>query len=113
LNAYYHMAWLRLGSRHFAIFDSLPTLDLTGKHYDPFPLGPVNEVLHGKLSNGLTYYIRQANKPQNRAAIALAVKIGSAAEEETERGVAHILEHLAFNATEVRKSPCRCFLPCR
>ena len=42
-----------------------------------------------------------ASKPKDRAALALAVNVGSLVEEEHERGVAHILEHLAFNATEV------------
>lgn len=47
------------------------------------------------------YYVRRCAKPKQRAAIALAVRVGSVVEEEGERGVAHILEHLAFNATEV------------
>ncbi|KAL8160831.1 hypothetical protein V2J09_012320 [Rumex salicifolius] len=55
---------------------------------------------HGKLENGLTYYVRCNPKPQKRAALALAVKIGSVVEEEIERGVAHIVEHLAFSATK-------------
>jgi predicted Zn-dependent peptidase len=45
--------------------------------------------------------VRRCAKPKQRAAIALAVRVGSVVEEEGERGVAHILEHLAFNATEV------------
>lgn len=55
---------------------------------------------HGKLDNGLTYYVRSNPKPQNRAALALAVKVGSVLEEEFERGVAHIVEHLAFSSTK-------------
>ena len=47
------------------------------------------------------YYVAHASKPKDRAALALAVGVGSLVEEEPERGVAHILEHLAFNATEV------------
>ena len=43
----------------------------------------------------------RASKPKDRVALALAVNVGSLVEEESERGVAHILEHLAFNATEV------------
>lgn len=65
------------------------------------PLGPPDELLHGTLDSGLQYYVRRCSKPRKRAAIALAVKVGSLAEDEEERGVAHILEHLAFNATEV------------
>ncbi|OIT04261.1 PREDICTED: zinc protease PQQL-like [Nicotiana attenuata] len=57
-------------------------------------------VEYGKLENGLTYYVRSNSKPKMRAALALAVKAGSVLEEEEERGVAHIVEHLAFSATE-------------
>ncbi|KAL3829959.1 hypothetical protein ACJIZ3_018761 [Penstemon smallii] len=54
---------------------------------------------YGQLKNGLTYYVRCNSKPKMRAALALAVKVGSVLEEEEERGVAHIVEHLAFSAT--------------
>lgn len=47
------------------------------------------------------YYVRKCNKPKQRAALGLAVKVGSVVEADTEQGVAHIVEHLAFNATEV------------
>lgn len=40
------------------------------------------------------YYVRAVKKPKDRASIALAVRIGSVVEEEHERGVAHIVEHL-------------------
>lgn len=56
-------------------------------------------VDYGRLDNGLTYYVRSNPKPRMRAALALAVKAGSVLEEEEERGVAHIVEHLAFSAT--------------
>ncbi|KAK4415627.1 Zinc protease PQQL-like [Sesamum alatum] len=57
-------------------------------------------VDYGRLTNGLTYYVRSNSKPKMRAALALAVKVGSVLEEEEERGVAHIVEHLAFSATK-------------
>ncbi|KAL0374453.1 UNVERIFIED_CONTAM: Zinc protease PQQL-like [Sesamum radiatum] len=57
-------------------------------------------VQYGRLANGLTYYVRSNSKPKMRAALALAVKVGSVLEEEEERGVAHIVEHLAFSATK-------------
>nr|KYP67514.1 putative zinc protease pqqL [Cajanus cajan] len=56
-------------------------------------------VDYGTLHNGLRYYVRCNSKPRMRAALALAVKAGSVLEEEDERGVAHIVEHLAFSAT--------------
>ena len=46
------------------------------------------------------YYVRTIKKPKARAAVSLAVKVGSVAERDTEQGVAHILEHLAFSATQ-------------
>lgn len=57
-------------------------------------------VQYGRLDNGLYYYVRSNSKPRMRAALSLAVKAGSVLEEEDERGVAHIVEHLAFSATK-------------
>ncbi|GKV11869.1 hypothetical protein SLEP1_g23087 [Rubroshorea leprosula] len=57
-------------------------------------------VDYGRLDNGLVYYVRRNPKPRMRAALALVVKVGSVLEEEDERGVAHIVEHLAFSATK-------------
>lgn len=50
------------------------------------------------------YYVRTCQKPKARAALQLVLKVGSIVEEEHERGIAHIVEHLAFNASEVRYS---------
>lgn len=66
---------------------------------EPLAETPVG-VDYGVLENGLTYYVRCNTKPRMRAALALAVKVGSVLEEEDERGVAHIVEHLAFSATK-------------
>ena len=63
------------------------------------PLGP-EDLLYSQLDNGLTYYVRRNAKPQRRAALALVVRVGSLSETEDARGVAHFVEHLAFNATE-------------
>ncbi|OEL21818.1 Zinc protease PQQL-like [Dichanthelium oligosanthes] len=65
---------------------------------EPLPVDPVGAT-YGRLANGLTYYVRSNPKPRMRAALSLAVKVGSVVEEEDERGVAHIVEHLAFSAT--------------
>ncbi|CAI9100506.1 OLC1v1037622C1 [Oldenlandia corymbosa var. corymbosa] len=65
---------------------------------DPLPEEPFG-VDYGRLENGLTYYVRSNSKPRMRAALSLAVKAGSVLEENEERGVAHIVEHLAFSAT--------------
>ena len=58
------------------------------------------QVVRGTLSNGLSYYIRHNEEPRDRAHIALAVKAGSVHEEEGQRGLAHFVEHMAFNGTE-------------
>lgn len=64
------------------------------------PSVPVdNAVRIGKLPNGLTYYIRYNNWPENRAEFYIAQKVGSLQEEEEQRGLAHFLEHMCFNGT--------------
>ena len=62
------------------------------------PMSP--NVTIGALDNGLRYYIRANSEPENRAFFRLVVNVGSLAEEADERGVAHFLEHMAFNGTE-------------
>jgi len=61
---------------------------------------PQDKLSHGVLPNGLRYLVRSNARPAARAALSLVVRVGSLAEREEERGVAHFLEHLAFNATE-------------
>ena len=54
----------------------------------------------GKLSNGLTYIIRHNNWPEHRANFYIAQKVGSLEENEDQRGLAHFLEHMAFNGSD-------------
>ena len=58
------------------------------------------EAHHGVLSNGLTWYVKENREPLNRAQLRLAIRAGSILEEEHEQGLAHYLEHMAFNGTE-------------
>ena len=51
------------------------------------------DVRIGKLSNGLTYYIRHNEKPKGQADFYIAQKVGSVLEEDNQRGLAHFLEH--------------------
>ena len=53
----------------------------------------------GTLPNGLRYYIRRNQAPRNRAELRLVVKAGSVLEDDDQRGLAHMVEHMAFNGT--------------
>ena len=62
---------------------------------------PVDPNVHiGKLENGLEYWIRSHKTPPGKVGIWLHVGSGSLNEEENQRGLAHFLEHMAFNGTE-------------
>ena len=61
------------------------------------PLDP--KVRKGTLDNGLTYYIRHNEWPEQRADFYIAQKVGSMQEEDDQRGLAHFLEHMCFNGT--------------
>jgi len=93
--------------------NAIPKYDLEKHFKTVLPLGPPLKreedeatgaldklgVEEGRLPNGLRYFVGQCKKPEKRAALALAVDVGSVFENEEERGVAHIVEHLAFRAT--------------
>ena len=64
----------------------------------PIPVDP--NVRIGKLDNGLTYYIRHNDMPEHRVEFHIAQKVGSILEEPQQRGLAHFLEHMAFNGTK-------------
>ena len=64
----------------------------------PLPLDP--NVRYGKLDNGLTYYIRHNEQPKQRAEFHIAQAVGAILEEDHQNGLAHFLEHMAFNGTE-------------
>jgi len=64
---------------------------------EKLPLDP--SIVQGKLANGLSFSIRPNKRPAGRAEIWLAVDAGSVMEEEEQRGLAHFLEHMAFNGT--------------
>jgi zinc protease len=70
---------------------AVPKLD------DRLPLDP--QITVGRLDNGLTYLIRPNEKPENRADLWLAVNAGSMQEDDDQLGLAHFVEHMAFNGT--------------
>jgi len=65
---------------------------------DELPVDPM--ITKGVLENGLTYYIKYNSAPENRCEIRLAVNAGSILEDEDQQGLAHFVEHMAFNGTE-------------
>ena len=64
----------------------------------PMPVDP--EITMGRFPNGLRYYIRQNKKPEKRAELRLVVKAGAILEDDDQRGLAHFVEHMAFNGTK-------------
>ncbi|RPJ83607.1 MAG: insulinase family protein, partial [Acidobacteria bacterium] len=62
------------------------------------PVDPKMAV--GTLSNGLRYYIRSNGRPVQRAELRLVVNAGSLMEDDDQRGLAHFVEHMAFNGTK-------------
>lgn len=63
------------------------------------PLPVDTAVRIGKLPNGLTYYIRHNEYPKGQADFYIAQNVGSILEEDNQRGLAHLLEHMCFNGT--------------
>src|SRR5262245_2413611 len=65
---------------------------------DTMPTDP--QITIGKFANGLRYYIRTNKKPGQRAELRLVVKAGSILEDDDQQGLAHLVEHMAFNGTK-------------
>lgn len=63
----------------------------------PLPMSPLATT--GKLPNGLTYYIQKNSRPANKLELRLVVKAGSILEDDDQQGMAHFLEHMAFNGS--------------
>ncbi len=64
----------------------------------PVPLDP--NIRTGVLDNGLTYYIRHNAEPKERASFYIIQNVGSILEDDSQDGLAHFLEHMAFNGTK-------------
>lgn len=87
---------LFMSSRILSLFFSL--FALTTFAQTPLPVDPA--VRKGKLDNGLTYFIRHNNQTPGQADFYIAQRVGSILEQPHQRGLAHFLEHMAFNGTE-------------
>ena len=88
------MPFSRLLLCAFCIISSLSLFSQT----NDLPFDP--SVRIGQLENGLMYYIKTNAKPEDRAALRLVVKAGSLQEDDNQLGIAHFVEHMAFNGTE-------------
>ena len=64
----------------------------------PMPADP--ELRTGKLPNGITYYIRHNEKPKGQADFYILHNVGAIQENDSQQGLAHFLEHMAFNGTK-------------
>lgn len=71
---------------------------LTMSAQTPLPLNP--QVRHGVLPNGLSYYLLKNTEPEGRANFYIAQKVGSTLENQDQLGLAHFLEHMAFNGSK-------------
>lgn len=66
-----------------------------GAQNDPIPLD--SKIKSGKLANGLKYYIIQNKKPENKIELRMVVNAGAILEDNDQRGLAHLMEHMNFN----------------
>ena len=76
---------------------AIPAAVLTVTLDQRVPVDPLITV--GTLPNGMRYYNRENRQPRNRAELRLAVNAGSVLEDEDQRGLAHFVEHMAFNGS--------------
>lgn len=77
---------------------SVQKKDSAGSGSDRLPVD--TSVQTGVFDNGMTWQICQNSEPENRLFLRLAVKAGSILEDEDQKGIAHLVEHMAFNGSE-------------
>lgn len=80
------------------IFLGCASVKSNGISSEPLKQNPA--IVSGKLDNGMSYYIQENHDPKNRILLRLVVAAGSNMEEEDQLGVAHFVEHMAFNGSE-------------
>ncbi|MEG1612082.1 MAG: insulinase family protein, partial [Alistipes sp.] len=67
------------------------------------PMEPIpadKAIRKGQLENGMTYYIRHNEKPKGQADFYIHYDVGAIQESDAQQGLAHFLEHMAFNGTK-------------
>ena len=81
-----------------ALFIGVTTICAQDPSEMQLPLDP--DVRVGKLDNGMTYYIRHNEKPKGQAHFYILHDVGAIQEDDNQQGLAHFLEHMAFNGTK-------------
>ncbi len=84
------LLWLMIFATGFSLFAQNQTKNV--------PLDP--KIRYGKLDNGLTYYIMHNEEPKGRASFYIVQNVGAILENDDQNGLAHFLEHMAFNGTK-------------
>jgi len=80
-------------------------LSVSAQNFAPNAVLPLDTAIKtGALPNGLKFYIRKNGRPEKRVSLRLAVKAGSLEENDDQLGLAHLIEHMAFNGSEHFKS---------
>ncbi len=87
-----------MSQHRLSILSCLALLTVVPSLAQPLPTDPA--VVSGQLENGLSYMVRQHSNPPGRATIWIHIHSGSLNETDAQRGLAHYLEHLAFNGSE-------------
>src|SRR5919202_6999696 len=73
---------------------------LAAQTFNPQDVIPFDRGVHtATLANGLKYFVRQNSRPAKRVSLRLAVKAGSLNEADDQKGLAHLIEHMAFNGS--------------
>ena len=82
----------------FILFSFVLCFSILAQNLQPVPMD--STIRYGRLNNGLTYYIRHNEQPKERAEFYIAQNVGAILEEDSQNGLAHFLEHMAFNGTK-------------
>ena len=87
-----------LGAAPVLVFTQSPSAP--APQFKPQDAIPFDRAIHtARLPNGLKYFVRQNARPEKRISLRLAVKSGSMEEADDQQGLAHFIEHMAFNGS--------------
>lgn len=92
---------MKIKNIFMAAFLLLAATAMAQNEMDEMSKAPVDEAVKvGRLDNGLTYYIRKNNYPEGKVNFYIAHKVGAIQERDDQDGLAHLLEHMAFNGSK-------------